>query len=289
MSAQETAMEVDGDGDGETLTLATLPLDVQVYLCSYLTRYELGKLMRVSTQLASVALAIGAFQPITHWPFCAQNGPLTGIYMSQYFDDGRRPCHRAWRRYHPNDPRRLLSVARTSVAVGQHAMCLPMSVPTGAWCMVRAPLEKLVVDLLACYMLFGSERLSGVGAIRAAALSERFPDDTLFCIDRGNNQHEYIPIRTYADAFGPMARYEAAHTSAYAPTTRWRPDYDEAAEAAERYCGPTSLSAARSGEAGAIVITMRMVGVQPAPPPSRTATAESVLDRLFGALGGFGP
>ncbi|AGO84252.2 hypothetical protein psal_cds_478 [Pandoravirus salinus] len=251
-SVADDVMAVDDSEDGSlaSLLLPSLPLDVLAYVCSFLTTYELARLMATSTEMASVVLALGVSKPTRDLPTCPTEGPLRGIYISQYMDASGRPCHRAWRAVHPvSEPARRL-YARRVAPLGLPAM-LPLSVPRGAWCLPRPPFVQLGADLAMCFALVGTERMRASLPIAASILSEPLPPGTLVSVP--GDPHVY-PVASYADVFRHMERMEAAHaarTRAASRLDQWRHRFC----AQEAFAGPTGV-AARADRAGNVIIRL---------------------------------
>nr|UMO79771.1 hypothetical protein [Pandoravirus aubagnensis] len=236
---------MDVDETNVLLTLATLPLDVLAYICSFLTTYELAQFMATSAEMASVIMALNVSKPKRDLPTCPTEGPLRGVYISQYLDAAGLPCHRAWRCVHPDTPSGRRIYARLSAPLAQSRVSLPLSVPRGAWCRPRPPLDQLVADMVMGYALVGYGRMRPFLPMAAAILSEPLPPGTLVCM----RQRGFHAVATYADVFAHMEKIEDASTKA---TPRgWWQEFDEAM----RYRGPTNV-AARADPSGGIVITL---------------------------------
>lgn len=235
--------EEEEDDSLAPLTLPSLPLDVLAYVCSFLTTYELTRLMATSTEIASVVLALGVSRPTRDLPTCPTEGPLRGIYVSQYMDAAGRPCHRAWRVVHPASAPTQRLYARRVAPLGLPAM-LPLSVPRGAWCLPRPPFAQLAADLVMCFALVGTGRMQPFLPIAAAILSEPLLPGTLVSVQ--GDAHAYS-VASYADVFCHMERMEATHARAI--PRRW--DYF----AQEPFAGPTGVTA-RADRAGNVVIRL---------------------------------
>ncbi|AVK76156.1 hypothetical protein pneo_cds_549 [Pandoravirus neocaledonia] len=231
------------DGAPSPLTLPTLPLDVLAYLCSFLTTYELAQFMATSTEMASVIMALGVSKPTRDLPTCPTEGPLRGIYVSQYLDANGMPCHRAWRCVHPDTPSTRRRYARLPAPLDQGRVGLPLSVPRGAWCRPRPSLNDLVADLVMGYALVGYGRMRPFLPMAAAILSEPLPPGTLVCAHRSGPH----AAATYADVFAHMEKIEHASVKTIG---RW-PEFGEAT----RYRGPTNVTA-RPDPAGGIVLVL---------------------------------
>lgn len=242
----QDAGEMDVDGIGVPLTLATLPLDVLAYICSFLTTYELAQFMATRREMASVIMALDVSKPKRDLPTCPTEGPLRGVYISQYLDDAGLPCHRAWRCVHPDTPIARRVYARLPAPLDQHRVSLPLSVPRGAWCRPRPPLDKLTADLVMGYALAGCGRMRPFLPMAAAILSEPLPPGTLVCVHQG----VFHAVATYSDVFAHMEKIE--HASSKTAPRGWWQDFDEVT----KYRGPTNVSA-RADPSGGIVIALR--------------------------------
>jgi hypothetical protein len=197
------------------LTLPLLPLDVLAYVCSFLTTHELAQFMGTSRDMASVVLALGVSKPTRDLPTCPTYGPLAGIYASQYMDADGAACHRAWRAVHPASPALRRLRARRPAPLHSIAM-LPLSVPRGAWCLVRPPLLQLGADLIMAYALAGAQRMPRFLPIAAALLSEPLPAGTL--VVSGGSTY---PVTCYADVFVHMERAEKIKNTPLARRDRY--------------------------------------------------------------------
>jgi len=254
--SKSDAMCIATDGDSEQLTIECLPLDVLAYLCSFMTRYELGLMMVTSTTLASVIIGAGYSRVHASHPTRPTMGPLRNVYMYQYFDRRGCPCLRAWRKFRHDDVSRLSHRARVAENLGQgqaqasHTLSLPLAVPHKAWCMPRAPVAKLVGDLIGCYILFGNGRQPHARNVIEVVLNEPFPPGTLFCVVK-HAVKRYVPVSTYTDAFALMVEYERANTPQRPAAVFW---WDR--EVPPAYSGPLNLDVSQNQ--GNIVITMNM-------------------------------
>lgn len=246
--AHLTVDDMDDDVD-PALDLASLPLDALAYLCSFLTTYELARLMATSTDMASVVLALGVSKPTRDLPTCPTDGPLRGIYASQYMDAVGRPCHRAWRAVHPASPPAQRMRARRGAPLDQPA-ALPLSIPRGAWCLPRPPFAQLATDLVMCYALVGAGRMRPFLPIAAAVLSEPLPPGTLVSV-RGD-PHAYT-VAAYADVFKHMERMEAFQAARARPAAN--PFGAWATCEADPFVGPTGV-AVDVDRAGGVVIRL---------------------------------
>lgn len=240
---------MDVDGTEVSLTLPALPLDVLAYLCSFLTTYELARFMAASREMASVIMALDVSKPKRDLPTCPTEGPLRGVYVSQYVDANRAPCHRAWRCVHPDTPSARRIYARLPAPLNQHRVGLPLSVPRGAWCRPRPPLDQLVADLVMGYALVGCGRMSPFLPMASAILSEPLPPGTLVSTTVSSRQSTFHTVATYADIFVHMESIEAAAIAA-----RPRPLYYYY-EHFEEYRGPTDVTC-RIDATGNIVIVL---------------------------------
>nr|UDO47509.1 hypothetical protein [Pandoravirus massiliensis] len=238
--------DMDVDTSGTALTLVALPLDVLAYICSFLTTYELARFMATSTEAASVIMALNVSKPKRDLPTCPTEGPLRGIYVSQYLDAAGRPCHRAWRCIHPEAPIPTRICARRPAPLVQGRVQLPLSMPRGAWCRPRPRLDDLVADLVMGYALVGCGRMMPMLPMAAAILSEPLPPGTLLvCM----HQKGFYSAATYADVFAHMEKIEDA--SGKTTPRGWWQDFDQVT----KYRGPTNVTA-RVDPTGGIVIKL---------------------------------
>lgn len=235
----------DDDMHPPALLLPALPLDVLAYMCSFLTTYELTRLMATSAEMASLVLALGVSKPTRDLPTCPTEGPLRGIYASQYMDAAGRPCHRAWRVVHPASAPAHRIHARRMAPLGLPAT-LPLSVPRSAWCMPRPPFAQLCADLVMCFALVGAGRMQPYLPIAAAILSEPLPPGTLVTLQ--GDVHAYS-VASYGDVFVHMERMEAAQAARARAARRWEAFPQEA------FAGPTG-AAARIDRTGHVIISL---------------------------------
>lgn len=228
------AMAIADDVHSPALLLPALPLDVLAYMCSFLTTYELTRLMATSAEMASLVLALGVSKPTRDLPTCPTEGPLRAIYASQYMDAAGRPCHRAWRAVHPASAPANRIHARRRAPLGLPA-ALPLSVPRNAWCMPRPPFAQLCADLVMCFALVGAGRMQPYLPIAASVLSEPLPPGTLVALQ--GDAHAYS-VASYGDVFVHMERMEAAQAARLrAAVRRWEP-YPQ-----ESFARPTGATA----------------------------------------------